>query len=335
MEPIEASKTDHFSIRYLSANEQGDYDRLFRRCFGHEPTPGLWDFKFSPSSGYSLGLFESHGGAQSPELIAHYGGVKRPIVYFGQLQLAIQISDIMVSASGVKSLTKKGPFFWVATTFLENHIGYERQALIAFGFPNLRSMKIGALLGLYKEVERIKEIEWSAKTYSLPFWCECIELNAAQQGLAHSWIEQLWSGMRFDLKDAIVGVRDAQYIFHRYFKRPQKDYRLMLIKNRLNGKPKGLMVFQQDANRFELIDLVAPLSNMPGLIRYARELATAHASRVLLLRITSSFVKHLMTQDAKVNAIDISIPANVWTPGPSSDTLLNQWWLMSGDMDYV
>ena len=109
----------------------------------------------------------------------------------------------------------------------------------------------------------------------------------------------------------------------------------MLIKNRLNGKPKGLMVFQQDANRFELIDLVAPLSNMPGLIRYARELATAHASRVLLLRITSSFVKHLMTQDGKVNAIDISIPANVWTPGPSSDTLLNQWWLMSGDMDYV
>jgi len=58
----------------------------------------------------------------------------------------------MVDAMGIKSLTRKGPFFSLVSIFLEQHIGYGREALLGFGFPNQKHMKIATLLGLYSEV---------------------------------------------------------------------------------------------------------------------------------------------------------------------------------------
>jgi hypothetical protein len=47
------------------------------------------------------------------------------------------------------------------------------------------------------------------------------------------------------------------------------------------------------------------------------------------------FVNIFKKVDSNTNTLDISIPANIYTQGPSIDILKNKWWLMSGDMDYV
>ena len=320
---------------YINKKTAVEYDVLFRHCFGHEPTPGLWNFKFNKKSGYSLGLFEQTDDGQPPKLIAHYGGLKRKIHYFGEPKLALQIGDVMVDAMGIKSLSRKGPFFNLVSIFLEQHIGYGREALLGFGFPNQKHMKIATLLGLYSEVESMNEISWMAQKLRIPFWYELIQLDEYNHSKYTIFLEILWKKMSLDLKYSILGIRDASYIEHRYFNRPGKNYQLYLIKNRFIGLPKGLLIFNHDINRFELIDIIAPIKNIPLLVNLARDIATKHVSKKLLLRITSNFVKIFRTDDSTINSLDISIPANIHTQGPSAELLTKQWWLMSGDMDYV
>ena len=320
---------------YINDKTATDYELLFRHCFGHEPTPGLWDFKFNNKSGYSLGLFEQTEFGKTSKLIAHYGAVKRKINYFGEPKLALQIGDVMVDAMGIKSLTRKGPFFSLVSIFLEQHIGYGREALLGFGFPNQKHMKIATLLGLYSEVESINEISWASQRLKLPFWYKSIKIDKYNFPKYAIFLQILWKKMSLDLKYSILGVRDASYIEQRYFKRPGKIYQLYLVKNRFSNVPKGLLIFNHNVDRFELIDIVAPINNIPFLINVAREFATSHESKKLLLRITSNFVNIFKTDDSNTNTLDISIPANIYTQGPSIDILKNKWWLMSGDMDYV
>jgi hypothetical protein len=338
-ECIFAKRTEHsvdtIFAAYINHKTAPDYELLFRHCFGHEPTPGLWDFKFNNKSGYSLGLFEQTEVGKTPKLIAHYGAVKRKIHYFGEQKLALQIGDVMVDAMGIKSLSRKGPFFNLVSIFLEQHIGYGREALLGFGFPNQKHMKIATLLGLYSEVESINEISWTSQRLKTPFWYKSIELDKYNISKYTIFLQKLWKKMSFDLKYSILGVRDASYIEQRYFNRPGKVYQLYLIKNRFNSEPKGLLIFNHNIERFELIDIVAPISNIPFLINLAREISSRHKSKKLLLRITSNFVNIFKTDDSSINTLDISIPANIYTHGPSTELLKNKWWLMSGDMDYV
>ena len=322
-------------LRYLNESDQLYFDSLFELSFEHAPTPGLWDYKFNATRGHSLGLFQSSDHSPDAPLVAHYGGIKRDILFEGNPHVALQIGDVMVNSSVINSLARKGPFFQIASTFLEEHIGYGKEALLGFGFPNQKAMKVASLLGLYCEVDQIKELAYTATELHPSFWLSCRELKVQDSVQFSSILNRLWQAMRKDLKGAILGVRDANYFFRRYFHRPGKTYRLLLLTNRFTRQAKGLMVFNVDHSRFELIDLLCPLSNIDLLIQCARFEASKHLSKTLLFRITQTYSKLFMSQGAQVRDLDIRVPANTWTRGPYIEQLKNRWWLTSGDMDFV
>ncbi len=334
----------HHHIEHLSSQNLEDYEALFRLAFESEPTPGLWDFKFNQGRGFSLGLYQVPGeiggegeerASQSPELMAHYGGIKREILYFGKPALALQIGDVMVNPKGNQSLSRRGPFFQLATTFLEEHIGLGRQALLGVGFPNQKAMKVAALLGIYKEVDAIKEIAWRAKAGFMPFWETVVEVNPGNFSQVAPLLNALWELMKVDFLDVVIGVRHAQYVFDRYFERPGKRYELKLLINRFTKQPIGLMVFNVDESRFEMIDVIAPKMHFRKLVSLGRRFALSHASKELLFRITQSQAGPWMVEGARINELDIRIPANAWTERPDLTELENRWWLTSGDMDFV
>ena len=331
-------------LRYLQQKDLRSFETLFEHCFAHAPTPGLWDYKFNTDRGFSLGLFQRPSNSTNlndlanptdANLVAHYGGIKRDILFEGKPHVALQIGDVMVNTSVINSLARKGPFFQIATAFLEERIGYGREALLGFGFPNQKAMKVASLLGLYSEVDQIKELAYPASQLRPPFWLKCTEINAQNSPTFVTTLNRLWDGMRKDLTSAILGVRDANYLLRRYFHRPGKSYRLLLLIHRVTRQALGLMVFNIDPSRFELIDLLCPLSNRDALIQFARFEASKHASQTLLFRITHSHAHLFMTQDAQIQDLDIRVPANIWTPGPDKEQLKNRWWLTSGDMDFV
>ena len=337
-------------LRYLDHTDQESFETLFEHCFEHAPTPGLWDYKFNADRGFSLGLFQrpnnsnasndsstSAASAASADtsLVAHYGGIKRDILFEGNPHVALQIGDVMVNTSVINSLARKGPFFQIATAFLQERMGYGKDALVGFGFPNQKAMKVASLLGIYAEVDQIKELAYPATPLRPPFWLKCTEINALNAPSFVTTLNRLWDGMRQDLSSAILGVRDANYLLRRYFQRPGKSYRLLLLTHRFTRRALGLMVFNIDPSRFELIDLLCPLSSKDALIQCARFEASKHASQNLLFRITQTYAHLFMTQGAQIRDLDIRVPANIWTPGPDIEHLKNRWWLTSGDMDFV
>ena len=115
---------------------------LFAATFGHEMSDAHWRWKYGGGRGAAVGVWENR------RLSAHDGGVARDILFFGEPQSAAQSCDVMVAPSGRATLSRQGPLFLAAATYLENQLGYGNPHLLGVGFPNLRAWKAPARLGL-------------------------------------------------------------------------------------------------------------------------------------------------------------------------------------------
>jgi len=323
---------DH--LQYINESNMVSFEVLFEQSFNHKITENLWHYKYANGAGFSLGLFRSKKTDAPETLIAHYGGIKREILFFGKPKLALQIGDVMVDTSKIKSLSRRGPFFNIATTFLDQHIGFSREALLGFGFPNLKAMKVASLIGIYQEVDQFMEISWPASAKRSLMY-SCISLSQDNWQKYEFKINQLWQGMSHDLVNAIVGVRSSGYLYRRFFERPGKHYKCFLVMNRFTKSPTAILVLTDDGSRCELIDLVVPFSNISVAISMARYLADEFSSTNLFFKITKSFSQLFKTPLSTLQELDIKIPTNCWTRGPDTKSMQNSWWLTSGDMDFV
>ena len=312
----------------LNKNQVPEMLDLFEKTFNHRMTPATWQWKYGADAGRELGVWRDN------QLIAHYGGISRKILFFGQPQTAVQIGDVIVDASERGILTKKGPFFLMAATFLERYIGYGKPYLVGFGFPNERAMKVAERHGLYGEVGQMIEIAWSPLS-KLPHWRTRLQLVSPTEN-AHIAlaVNECWQQMANDLHEAIIGVRDWHYLQHRYLNHPNQHYQVILVKNRCGGRPHGVLVLRHDADGSELVDIVAALTEIPLLIIHARRLAGMNHAKRLSCRITENFAAHFAISGGVRQALNIRIPANIWCNGPPPEMLKNHWWLMSGDTDF-
>ncbi len=301
---------------------------LFKKTFHHDMTPATWQWKYGSNSGREIGIWRDN------QLIAHYGGVSRKILFFGRPQTAVQIGDVMVDTSERGTLTRKGPFFLMAATFLERYIGYGKPYLIGFGFPNERAMKVAERLGLYAEAGRMIEFSWGTRS-RFPLWGTRLHpIGREQTDFAITIADQCWQHMAADLQTAVIGVRDWQYLQHRYLDHPNQQYQIILVKNRFNQRARGILVLRYDPEGCEIVDLIAPLAEIPLLITHARRLAGIHGATRMFCRITENFARYFAVAGGIQQTTNIHIPANAWSNGPLPETLKDRWWLMSGDKDF-
>lgn len=300
---------------------------LFKKTFRQEMSPAFWQWKYPANSGREIGVW------RDDRLVGHYGGIGRKILFFGQLQTAVQIGDVMVDTEVRGTLTRKGPFFLMASTFLEHFIGFGRQYLIGFGFPNDRAMKVAEHLGLYAEVGRMAEISWYPRA-KIPLWRTRLQMLDREHPGTAAIADDCWQRMSNDFRSAVIGIRDWAYLRQRYLNHPQQPYQIVLVKNRFNAKVRGILVLRCDHDDCEIVDLVAPLAEIPLLIIHARRLAGMHSAKRVFCHVTENFAAHFALTGGNQTATDIRIPANVWSNGPSPEMLKNRWWLMGGDKDF-
>ena len=140
--------------------------------------------------------------------------------------------------------------------------------------------------------------------------------------------------MASNMQTSIIGVRDWNYVLKRYLNHPTQSYQIILVKNRLFPSPRGVLILRYDNEECEIIDIIAPLAEIPLLITQARRLAALSNSSRLFCRITANFVSCFEHTDANEQLMPIKIPTNIWSDGPAAETLKNRWWLMGGDMDF-
>jgi len=127
---------------------------LFKLSFKKYLSPELWQWKYANQQAQALCVWEENN------LVGHYGGMPRDILFFGEPKMAVQIGDVMVDPSNRGALSRKGPFFLMAATFIDHYIGFEKPFLLGFGFPNRRAMQVAEHLGLYASVGQMLKFSW-------------------------------------------------------------------------------------------------------------------------------------------------------------------------------
>lgn len=314
----------------LRVLERGSHDAmlaLFQHVFQQPMSAELWRWKYRDPQSQALCVWEDG------RLIGHYAGMPRDILYLGRPARAVQIGDVMVEPSKRAILTRRGPFFLMASTFFERCVGFGRPFLLGFGFPTERAMKVAERLGLYAEVGRMTELSWPpmpARPFLFTNLCvidkNTIETNADE-------INRLWKEMADDLQEAVVGVRDRAYLQSRYLNHPERDYRIVAIRNRLGCRLRGIIVLHFGERDCALLDVVAPLSDVPLSISHARRLSALNHCERLSCQITEAFADHFVSAECQRQALDVRIPADIWSEGPPLEDFRGRWWLMSGDMD--
>ncbi len=328
----------------LGDAQQAEMRTLFGTVFGHEMSAAHWQWKYGDGRGLGIGVWQrSHGAGATgtaPALVAHYGGVTREIVCFGQPARALQCVDVMVAKTGRGSLSRQGPVFLSAATCLEHDIGYGTRHLLGFGFPNERAYRLPEHLGLYALVGRMVEINWQPLAARPAMRLAVRKLNPADRD-ADAKMNACWTAMQTSLPEAIVGVRNAPYLRHRYFAHPDNTYQIYIVQRRFGGAPLGLLVLREindpasGERRCELLDVIGAVQAMPVLIHHARRIAAGLNCSGLFAWVSDNILPRLaLTADAEVIDLKICVPGNQWTPGPSIDKQKGKWWLTGGDTDF-
>ena len=310
---------------WIRREHQSEWLDLFAASFGHSMEIENFQWKYRDVEKFGVGVWRDN------ELVAFYGGMPREISYLGRPSMAIQIGDVMVHPSQRGVLTRSGPFQIAATSFLEQQIGHDRRHLVGFGFPADKALRLAQHLGLYAPVDSMTEVRWLAlsgrpalRTYARP----ATDTHA-------SVIDALWLEMKQALPDSIVGVRDWAFLRRRYLMHPQQPYAVLLVRRRFGGAVVGVVVLRDRENQgVELIDFVAPPDRFQELLDVGRRYAGRLGRPDVFIWITTSHADMLISTGAQAKKLDIVIPANTWSPGPSADELRGRWWLMAGDSDF-
>lgn len=306
---------------------------LFEASFGVDFDPELWAWKYQLGEGVCVVARAEPGG----EIVAHYGGAPRKINYFGDPSWALQSCDVMVLPEMRRQYGRNSLFFKTAATFLEREEGNTANHLLGFGFPNQKAMNIALRLGLYEKTDDFIEVEVPhPEELNTDCMLESVDIGNSAHRQA---IDRLWQTMSTHFGNAIIGVRDADYIRYRYFQHPfaaRGQYRSFLIRPKDGSEVTALVVTKAHDEGQLLMDLVCDISEFQDALVLANTLICEKADQDnLKFWITRGWQQRLQIPESAVKELGIEIPCNSWNPGPSAEALYGAWWLTAGDMDFI
>ncbi|MBB1488217.1 GNAT family N-acetyltransferase [Oceanospirillum sediminis] len=298
---------------------------LFHKAFGQPMSEALWRWKYHSADNDGSVVFESG------KLVAFNGAIPRRSLVLGRETLTVQLGDVMVAPEVRGVLTRKGPFYLAAKHFLEQYVGRGKTYAYGFGFPHARSCRLGVKQGLYVDTDRIDQARWPAFSARLLRW-RAVDLKPAHL----KYIDMLWRQMAADVSDLAIGVRDRQYIEHRYLNKPEQDYLIKLVFRRFALKPCGLLVLKahRDGSGIELIDFVSSRADAPSVIRVAQVLTAQMGQQWLFAWTTPSVQAWLDETSPVIEPTEVVIPGNAVNDKEYALEVKDRWWLTGGDTDF-
>lgn len=147
----------------ITQQSQTQVEALFAACFGSEPDKSWysWKYKGDPNyKGLALGIWEDD------QLQAYYAGFPRLLSSCGQQVSALQIGDVMIHPAARGGLARNNRFAQLTRGFFARYLGSSgvvgnpNNFKVAFGFPNTRHLRQGALQGCYKAADSMFELAW-------------------------------------------------------------------------------------------------------------------------------------------------------------------------------
>ena len=297
----------------------------------------LWEEVFSSTTTYKKIAWKYQkkgvgiGAFENNDLSGFIGGCSRTVFWDNDIIQTVQLTDVMTAKKFRSLYRTNGIFFRMASLFLDSKVGYGKEFLLGFGFPSNRAFRLAKTLGLYEKVDSMVQLTWKAKRNPSSYILTTQEFNNDLSQI----VEKLWLEMLDSLGDSIVGDRSIDFLYHRYRDHPENIYKFVLIKNRITRKYISLAILRDcDEEGLEVVDVIGRAQNfsitIKALIRFTVKLSRNN----LFLWITNSHKKYFEIGKFETKDLNISVPCNTWSPGPSAAQLKNKWFLMSGDTDF-
>lgn len=314
-------RTDWFGPR-----DEASAWALFQRAFGHRMDPALWRWKYGGAPQQGVGVW------RDDRLVAFYGWAPRTLQFFGAPLAAVQCCDVMTDPDERNMLSRQGPFFAATHAFAEHCLGRPLGYALAFGFPSHRHFLLGQRIGLYHEVDRIKELVWSAAPVAASPRYRIRPWTGTASQLAGA--DACWRRMAASLADRVLGVRDGAYLVRRYLQHPLFSYHCLALECRFTGRLKGVVVLRQHADHCELVDLLGPLDRWPDLVAAARRAAFRHGQGRLQGWITGSCAPLLAGDGQACRVLETEITVPLARNPALAEISQGRWFLMAGDSDF-
>jgi SAM-dependent methyltransferase len=314
----------HNNVLLMSAADlpASAFATVFERSFDVGFNAGLWAWKYNDGRGASV------AAVRDGQVLAHYGGVVRHILYFGQPSRAVQICDVMVLPGERSFFSRKGLFFKTASTMLEQYVGYHADNLLGFGFPNIKAMHVAERLKLYEKTDEFIQLTLADNYVDAGSWAQQVVSLESVSSAAN----QLWAQMQTGFADAIIGTRDADYLHYRYAQRPGQHYECIQVS--AGSVTKGLGIRRPHGDGWLLMDILAAPEDLGDVLKVL--LQPASQAGPVCFWVTAGQLHRLQSFDGlNTSNTGIQIPCNRWTDGPATETLSQRWWLTAGDMDFL
>ena len=301
------------------------FEKSFETAFDHE----IWRWKYELGNGKCVVARSEPSGP----IVSHYGGAPRQINYFGKMDKAIQVCDVMVLPEVRLQYGKNSLFFKTAATFLEREIGNTVGHLLGFGFPNKKAMNIALRLGLYEKTDDFLEFIFPIADTKSSVEYKLLDIDSKNP--AHqSAVDRLWDSMSPAFENGIIGVRNWEYVKYRYFDHPRGisgEFKRLLLSDAHGDICAAFFLKEHDQCNL-IMDIICPFKD---ITQYILKLSLLLNEVRLKIWITKGWSKTLEVAGIIENDLGIEIPSNYWNPGPSSEILYGAWWLTAGDMDFM
>ena len=301
------------------------FEKSFETAFDHE----IWRWKYELGNGKCVVARSEPSGP----IVSHYGGAPRQINYFGKMDKAIQVCDVMVLPEVRLQYGKNSLFFKTAATFLEREIGNTVGHLLGFGFPNKKAMNIALRLGLYEKTDDFLEFIFPIADTKSSVEYKLLDIDP--KNLAHqSAVDRLWDSMSPAFENGIIGVRNWEYVKYRYFDHPRGisgEFKRLFLSDAQGDICAAFFLKEHDQCNL-IMDIICPFKD---ITQYILKLSLLLNEVRLKIWITKGWSKTLEVAGIIENDLGIEIPSNYWNPGPSSEILYGAWWLTAGDMDFM
>jgi len=317
-----------FRIRTIVDADESEVLRLFFEVFAHKANSLWYDWKYRQGNGQAVGLWD-----HNDRLVAHYAGMPRAMLWHGVPMNSVQIGDVMVDPHVRGLMTRKGPFFQVSTRFFYSQVGKGKSYRLAFGFPNQRALKLGSVLNLYHNAGNIHLLLWHAKIAPIPIGWHWVYFPPNSISLSQQ-VTDVWAAMSLDMRDCVLGVRDANYLRWRYIDRPDRQYRLFALQRWPWGGTAAIIVMHFEKDKVQLLDIIGTRKVFKVAIQAAVNEA-ARAGATALTAWASSAVVTMLGSGAEVTESGASLAVARASTLTEDEVAKAQWWMMGGDTDFL
>lgn len=313
------------TLRQLPATELALIQPLFAAVFDAPISSAMLEWKYGGGRGACW------TGWQDDVLLVHCGVCRRDVLLQGEPLVASQLVDLMAAPKAAGLSRRNAPFTMLMQHILAQLPCPANPEGVAFGFPSARAMRLGELAGVYCAVDHWMALEFGARRVRLGPQVNEILVWGSHETCA---VNALWRRMQLDLAAHAVGVRDMDYLRHRYLQRPDRRYQMLLVESRWRRLPLGLVVVGPGTADAELLDVIGAWADLPDVLLAVRCWLHTQGRSRLTLSLTSHFAAELAELADGCSPTQFRIMANPLSPEGTLRRLQQHWWLTGGDTDY-